>query len=275
MTPSHSPADAADRNVLFGLLAVNLRFLTREQLMTAMTAWVQDTAKALGNILVEQQALTPERHTLLQALVVEHLKQHGNDPLQSLEAVSSVISVRRDLEQIADPAVTATLQHFSRSQSTTPKDDASFTVGLPTASGLRFRILRPHAKGGLGQVYVAEDQELHREVALKEIQDRHAHDQESRSRFLVEAEITGALEHPGIVPVYGLGQYDDGRPFYAMRFIRGDSLKEVIEAFHKADVPGRDPGERSLELRKMLGRFIDVCEAIQYAHDRGILHRDL
>jgi serine/threonine protein kinase len=93
----------------------------------------------------------------------------------------------------------------------------------PTSAGLRFRILRPHAQGGLGQVSVALDSELRREVALKEIQTRYADDPVSRARFLREAEITGGLEHPGIVPVYGLGADADGRPFYAMRFIRGDS----------------------------------------------------
>jgi hypothetical protein len=106
---------------------------------------------------------------------------------------------------------------------------------------LRFRVLRPHAKGGLGEVFVARDEELHREVALKEIQGRHADDAHSRARFLVEAEITGGLEHPGIVPVYGLGHYPDGRPFYAMRFIRGDSLHEALDRFHQADGPGLDP----------------------------------
>ena len=92
---------------------------------------------------------------------------------------------------------------------------------------------------------------------------------------MVEAEITGRLEHPGIVPVYGLGTYDDGRPFYAMRFIRGDNLKAAIEQFHKDREPGRDPGERTLALRKLLRRFLDVCNAIAYAHSRGVLHRDL
>src|SRR6202035_3308940 len=116
---------------------------------------------------------------------------------------------------------------------------------------------------------VALDVELHREVALKEIQDRHADDPDSRLRFLLEAEITGGLEHPGIVPVYGLGAYADGRPFYAMRFIRGQSLEEAIKTFH-----GRTGGS-SLEFRQLLGRFVDVCNAMQYAHDRGVLHRDL
>src|SRR5262249_51126355 len=83
------------------------------------------------------------------------------------------------------------------------------------------------------------------------------------------------LEHPGIVPVYGLGQYADGRPFYAMRFIHGDDLKEAIRRFHKAESPTRDPGERRLALRQLLGRFVDACNAVAYAHSRGVLHRDL
>ena len=124
-------------------------------------------------------------------------------------------------------------------------------------------------------MFVALDAELNREVALKQILDHHADDPVSRQRFLLEAEITGGLEHPGIVPVYGLGTYGDGRPYYAMRFIRGDSLKEAIEQFHADAALKDDPGRRSLELRKLLRRFIDVCNAIDYAHSRGVLHRDI
>src|SRR5262249_8509776 len=90
--------------------------------------------------------------------------------------------------------------------------------------GLRYRPLRVPARGGVGEVFVAEDQELGREVALKGIQEVCLHDPDSRRRFLREAEITGRLEHPGIVPVYGLGQDAEGRPFYAMRFIKGETL---------------------------------------------------
>src|SRR5262249_20370018 len=115
-----------------------------------------------------------------------------------------------------------------------PRAARAGSVGTPTSSGTRFRIIRPHARGGLGEGYVARDEELRREVALKELQDYCAHDPRSRRRFLQEAEITGGLEHPGIVPVYGLGHHADGRPFYAMRFIRGASLKEAIERFHGA-----------------------------------------
>ncbi len=124
-------------------------------------------------------------------------------------------------------------------------------------------------------MFVALDAELHREVALKQILDHHADDPTSRQRFLLEAEITGGLEHPGIVPVYGLGAYGDGRPYYAMRFIRGGSLKEAIEQFHADESLKHNPGRRSLELRKLLRRFTDVCNAIDYAHSRGVLHRDI
>ena len=124
-------------------------------------------------------------------------------------------------------------------------------------------------------MFIANDEELHREVALKQIQEDHADKPEIRARFMLEAELTGRLEHPGIVPVYGLGQYANGRPFYAMRFIRGDSLRESIERFHKADELGLNAGEWTLGMRSLLGRFIDVCDAVEYAHSRGVLHRDL
>lgn len=157
----------------------------------------------------------------------------------------------------------------SGAQSSSPQSTRNGAANW-TGGDTRFCILRPHARGGLGQVFLAQDQELRREVALKEIQDCHADNPNNRRRFVLEAEITGRLEHPGIVPVYGLGQYADGRPFYAMRFIRGQSLKEAIEEFH-----GPGSHERLLAQRRLLGRFIDVCNTMQYAHDRGVIHRDL
>src|SRR5262249_1635681 len=137
------------------------------------------------------------------------------------------------------------------------------------AAGGRFRILRFHAEGGLGRVFVARDAELRREVALKQLREDRADEPQNRARFVVEAEITGGLGHPGIVPVYGLGHYADGRPFYAMRLIKGDSLKEAIAHFHRAEAAGGEEGERAVELRRLLGRFLDVCDAMAYAHSRG------
>jgi serine/threonine protein kinase len=82
-----------------------------------------------------------------------------------------------------------------------------------------------------------------------------------------EAEITGGLEHPGVVPVYGMGASPDGRPYHAMRLIQGDTLKDAVRKLHK--------GEPGVTLRGLLTRLVAVCNAGAYAHSRGVLHRDL
>jgi tRNA A-37 threonylcarbamoyl transferase component Bud32 len=263
----------ADRNLLFGILALQIDFVSRDVLIAAMHAWVLQKHNSLGQILLDQQALSPDQHALLEALVQKHLALHGNNPGRSLAAISAADPVHEHLQEIADADVQASLALVPR---TRPADGDPYATRAPsmtttTSSEVRFHILRPHARGGLGELFVALDVELGREVALKQIQERHADDPASRSRFLLEAQVTGSLEHPGVVPVYGLGHYADGRPFYAMRFIKGDNLQRAIERFHQAD--GAATG--SLELRQLLGRFLDVCQVIAYAHSRGVLHRDL
>jgi serine/threonine-protein kinase len=274
--PAPTPA-SADRNLLFGILALQMDFVSRDALLEAMHAWVLHKHRPLGQILVEQGGLAPEEHALVEAVVHRHVQNHGGDPRQSLAALSSVGSARQDLERVPDPDLHASLAHVSAARASEADPCPTYaTAGCVSPSwGQRFRVLRPHAEGGLGKVFVAHDEELHREVALKEIQKRFADSPEHRSRFLLEAEITGGLEHPGVVPVYGLGRYPDGRPYYAMRFVKGDTLQQTIDRFHRADVPGRDPGERRLALRGLLRRFVDVCNAVGYAHSRGVLHRDL
>src|SRR5262249_9356761 len=94
-----------------------------------------------------------------------------------------------------------------------------------------------------------------------------------RSRFLREAQITGQLEHPGIVPVYELGRRpDDGGTFYTMRFLKGRTLSKAARAYHHKRVAGQD---EPLELLSLLNALIVVCNTIAYAHARGIIHRDL
>jgi hypothetical protein len=125
-------------------------------------------------------------------------------------------STRASLEALGEPKIDATLAGVGRATNghaaeTDVDDDpdrtANLSLGAATSDGQRLRVLRPHARGGLGEVFVAFDTELRREVALKQILDAHADDPVSRQLFLLEAEVTGGLEHPGIVPVYALGAY--------------------------------------------------------------------
>src|SRR4029077_6926190 len=154
---------------------------------------------------------------------------HDGDAENSLAAIPVGRSTREKLAGLGDPEIDASLARVASGSGSTETDDdfdrtPSYAVGIATSDGLRFRVLRPHARGGLGAVFVAMDEELHREVALKQILDDHADDEASRRRFLLEAEITGGLEHPGIVPVYGLGRYGDRRPLHGNRVIRRGRL---------------------------------------------------
>src|SRR5207245_7915038 len=104
---------AADRNLLFGILALQMDFISRDALIAAMNAWILDKDKPLGQVLMEQAVLSPDRHALLEALVQEHLKLHGNDPEKSLAAVAAEDGVREELQQIADSDVQASLANVS------------------------------------------------------------------------------------------------------------------------------------------------------------------
>lgn len=180
---------------------------------------------------------------------------------------------------------TAKIEAESLDERTAPDrtihSDSTAKAQRPRALGnARYRIVRPHARGGLGEVFLAEDDELRRLVALKEIQPQFADDPTSRNRFTFEAEVTGNLEHPGIVPVYGLGTHADGRPFYAMRFIEGSTLRDAATRFHEifADAAQATRARRkfaAVEFRDLLGRFVDICQSVAYAHSRGVAHRDL
>ena len=267
----------ADLNLLFGILALQMDFVSRDALIGAMHAWVLDKGEPLGRILRERGALAEAHFTLLDSMVAHHVAIHGGEPRRSLAAALAPRAVGDDLRAIANPDLHAAMSDVAAIDTSVSDPSATRTSegnGRPSAAA-RFVLLRPLARGAIGQVSVALDRELNREVAFKEIQPARADDPASRGRFLLEAEVTGHLEHPGIVPVYSLGHDDFGRPFYAMRLIRGESLEEAITRFHRAEGSGRDPGERELQLRQLLVRFISVCDAVTYAHSRGVLHRDL
>jgi serine/threonine protein kinase len=239
-------------------------------------AWEAGQRPRIEDYLGEEPV--PARSALLRELLAAELgwrRQHGESP-----------GLQEYLQRLADDALLVeTAFEDARGEVDTPAvDTGDMTSPYPTggsrptppgSTGPRFRILRPHAEGGLGVVFLAHDTELNREVALKEIQPGLASRPESQARFLREAEITGGLEHPGIVPVYSLGRHPDGRPYYAMRLIQGSTLKEAIDAYHEGSTGGADPGARTLAFRRLLDRVRDVCEALEYAHSRGVLHRDV
>jgi serine/threonine-protein kinase len=272
---------AADRHLLFGLLALQTGLIQQAQLVAAFHAWTCDKSRTLADHLVALGHLNAAQRAAVEALAALHVEAHGGDVERSLAAVPAGKPTRDDLASLGDPDIEAPLGHVGSAHPPRSADEddpdrtASISVGSATSDGQRFRILRPYARGGLGAVFVAFDCELHREVALKQIHEEHADDPFSRERFIAEAEITGGLEHPGVVPVYGLGADARGHPYYAMRFIKGDSLKAAIARFHAHQSSKQDPGRRSLELRKLLHRFTDVCNAADYAHSRGVIHRDL
>lgn len=275
----------AGRNLLFGLLAFQNGFIERRALLAAFDAWTnhQPKSRALGRILVEDGAISQEIQLLIDGVVAAHLALHDNQAEKSLAALAPIGPVRKDLEALADPKALASLAQVSIAPSAAdfdPNSTVFYTAGrpssasLPGSAGLRFKILRPLNKGGMGVVSVALDTELDRSIALKEIRDTAADNGMYRARFLAEAEITGKLEHPGIIPIYGLGTYADGRPFYAMRLIRGNktgSLLDAINSFYQEP----HPASRVVEFRGLLRRFLDVCNALAYAHSKGVLHRDL
>jgi len=143
----------------------------------------------------------------------------------------------------------------------------------------RYELRSELGRGGLGRVVLALDRDLKREVALKFTlatdEVGSTNQTEDRSRRLVdEARITGQLEHPNVVPVYELGRTGEGRPFYGMRLLRGRSLRRQIDSVFD-EWSELDSIERGRVRIRLLQTFLAVCNAVAYAHSRGVIHRDL
>ncbi len=140
---------------------------------------------------------------------------------------------------------------------------------VPARAG-RYVFKKFHAKGGMGEVWLAEDSDIGRQVALKRIlKNRKGNSLE----FIKEARVTGQLEHPGVIPVHELSLDDNGQPYYVMKFVHGQTLKAVIDDYHgqKADAAA----SREVQWLRLLNIFLDLCQTIAYAHSRGVIHRDI
>ena len=192
---------AADRDLLFGMLALQIGLIEQGQLVAAFRAWTRDkrppAGRPTGGSRRPRRRRTGRRRGAGGPAPEEARRRRRQEP-------------RRDRRRAVRPAsrsppsATPRSSRPSRGSAQAPTSRPTAPPATPWASpapdGQRFRVLRPHARGGLGAVFVALDAELHREVVLKQILDQHADDPGSRARFLLEAEITGGLEHPGDRP---------------------------------------------------------------------------
>lgn len=138
----------------------------------------------------------------------------------------------------------------------------------------RFRIEKLLANGGTGLVFRAYDLQLHRHVALKQLQPQAA-TPENQRRLEFEAYITGQLDHPGVVPVYCVEHWSDGDPFYCMKLVEEKTLRAAIDELHADGLWRSRPWRKNRQLRALLARFIAVCQTVAFAHSRGIIHRDI
>jgi serine/threonine protein kinase len=257
-----------DRNLLFGVIALQDDLIDDKQFTEACIVWGHRLEHPLADVLMERRLLTDEDRREIERKIERKIKKHGN-VRASLAAVAGA-DARDLIRSIDQPEIRNSLSSLP---------PAAGHVLLETVvpphqpESSRYTLTRMHAEGGLGRVWLAHDRDLHRGVALKEIRPDRAPNPEMWRRFLKEAQITGQLEHPNIVPVYELARRrEDDQPFYTMRFVRGQSLRGAIQEFHlhRAD----KPLER-LSLQSLLGAFLKVCDAIAYAHSRGVVHRDL
>jgi serine/threonine-protein kinase len=129
----------------------------------------------------------------------------------------------------------------------------------------RLQVLGEIARGGMGAVFKGRDPALGRDLAVKVLLETHRGRTELVQRFVEEAQIAGQLQHPGVVPVYELGQFPDRRPYFTMKLVKGQTLAALLAA-------RKDPAE---ERSRFVGIFGQVCQTLAYAHARGVIHRDL
>ena len=278
----HNP----ERNLIFAGLGLQLGLIRKDQVIRAFTDWLFDKARPLGEILVAQNGLTEEQRKIIDAAVEAHIQQEG-DEAKALASLNNVKDLGSDLDHLADEDIYRTVDialalhkelGTDRLGTRLPELGKEGPASLPfpalkTAEKDRFERMGFLDSGNLGEVYFAMDSELNRMVVAKYIKANAAQDRLNQALFHLEGEVTGALEHPGIVPVYGLGRDSQGRIYYAMRYIRGRKLSQVIAEYQ--GIPPSDPGAKQEALIGLLQNFQAACLAVEYAHIKGVLHCDL
>ncbi len=173
----------------------------------------------------------------------------------------------RELEELEDPdLIAAAWSRSSGGHRPLELDDE-----ILTGTGTRYRTLEELGRGAMGVVQLAEDRDLRREVALKTLSPEEATRPGARARLIREARLGGGLEHPNIIPVHELGSLPSGEPFFTMRRLQGRSLATILSAIRKHDKKAIEDFGRV----RLLTVFIQVCMAVEFAHSRGVVHRDV
>ena len=142
---------------------------------------------------------------------------------------------------------------------------------IPRGGSKRYQLLGEIARGGMGIILKGRDPHLGRDLAIKVLKSELAGKPAAEQRFVEEAQVGGQLQHPGVVPVYDLGRFADGRPYFAMKLVKGRTLADLL-----ADrTPAADASGTSTARGKFLQNFLQVCQTIAYAHAKGVIHRDI
>ncbi len=156
----------------------------------------------------------------------------------------------------ADPGATVKSAHFRRERIPIARE----APPLPDEAVVGYDFLRVLGEGGVGVVYEATQKSVERNIAVKMIRHEHGGDRREREKFLAEAVVTGRLDHPNIVPIHDVGATESGKPFYVMKMVKGTRWNDVI---------------RQRSLAENLDTLLDVCDAVAYAHSKGVIHRDI
>lgn len=201
--------------------------------------------------------------------IINSVSQEANATTPEIQATSGSSSAARAWAPTKGATGAAWPQPLPASAANSPTRQRS--LNAPRAED-RYRLLDNFAHGGLGNIWRAEDKMIHRQIAFKELLPKALKNRVIVERFLEEAQITGQLEHPGIVPIYDVGYQENGTPFYAMKLLKGGNMEEAIDAMHKLP---QGSTERQLAFTRLLRQFVAVCQAVGFAHDKGVLHRDL
>lgn len=273
--------DRADFNLLFGVLALQGDLIDARQFVEASTAWAAEKHKPLAQHLVERGWISPADRELVERLLERKLAKHSGDVQKSLgaaaEGAASVQqAVGMAIASVRDDDVQQSLVGIAEGRAGATSYTLLTTITPPREGRDRYTLTTLHAKGGIGQVWLARDSSLDREVALKELLPERAGDEAIHRRFLQEAKITGQLDHPGVVPVYEMAASSSGdsgaRPYYTMRFIRGRTFSEAVVAYHLKLAEGK---ARRSDLLALVQAFVGVCNTVAFAHSRDVIHRDL